>query len=98
MSAREVRVEVLLHGSAVDSAAAVIQAPADDEQRMDPAVAGSAGSELEPRLTDGSIRCDEGGNDVTRAGGGCHGDLRVHRRRGSSGGGEAVAAAAAVEV
>src|SRR5258708_33316557 len=64
---------------------------------MTPAVAASAGSELEPRLTDGVIRGDERGNDVTRAGGGCHGYLRVHRRRGSSGGGEAVAAAAAVE-
>src|SRR5258708_13370093 len=61
---------------------------------MTPAVAASAGSELEPRLTDGVIRCDERGNDVTRAGGGCHGYLRVHRRRGSSGGGEALAAAA----
>jgi len=48
-----VRVELLLQGIAVAGAAAVIEASADDEQRMNPSVAGSVGSEFEPRLTDG---------------------------------------------
>src|SRR5882762_9168339 len=65
---------------------------------MNPSVAGAAGSELVPRLTNGSVCGDERRNDVTGAERACHRYLGVYRRRGSSHHGEAVAAAAAIEV
>src|SRR5262249_48993841 len=90
--------EVLLLDRAGRGVAGLVDATTDDEERVDAAIAGAVGLELEARFAHGAIAPDERRDDVLGAECGRDADLRVRGRAGAAGRGLGVTPGTAVQI